>query len=123
MVEGVVNARIEATVILEISGESERTRAIEAVLDTGFSEFLILEPHLASELRLESTGVDFLTLADGSVESFEVFNATVMWDGLPRQIEAHAADGTPLIGMSLLHRHSVYLEVVEGGRVEIRGLG
>ncbi len=80
MVQGIVNARTEATVILEISGESGSTQEIEAVVDTGFSEFLILGSDLASELELESSGVDYLTLADGSIESFEVFEVTVRWD-------------------------------------------
>jgi len=122
LVEGVVNARIEATVMLEICGESGRAQEIEAVLDTGFSESLILGNDMASELQLEGVGVDYLTLADGSIESFEVFNVTVRWDGLLRQIEAYGAQSTPLIGMRLLHGHSVYVDVVEGGRVEILGL-
>ena len=123
MVQGVVNARIEATIILEISGDAGRSQEVEAVVDTGFSEFLILGSDLASELQLESAGVDYLTLADGSLESFEVFNVSVMWDGLTREIEAHAAQSSALVGMGLLHGHRLVVDVVEGGRVAIEAHG
>lgn len=90
------------------------------MVDTGFSEFLILGSDLASELELESSGVDYLTLADGSIEGFEVFEVTVRWDGLPRHIEAHVAQTMPLVGMGLLYGHRLIVEVVEGGRVVIQ---
>ena len=47
------------------------------MVDTGFSECFILGSDLASELELESSGVDYLTLSDGSIEGFEVFEVTV----------------------------------------------
>ena len=123
MIEGVVNAALEATVILIVIGSSGQPREIEAVVDTGFSEFLTLSPELIAELQLEYSGVDYLVLANGSVENFEVFNATVAWDGQTRHIEAYAVGSTPLIGMRLLHGHSLYVEVVEGGRVVVQGQG
>ena len=119
MVQGVVNARIEATVILEIRGPSGQAQEIEAVVDTGFSEYLIVGIDMAQDLRLESAGVDYLVLADGSVEAFDVFNVTVIWDGQPRHVEAYSAAATPLLGMGLLHEHDLHVEVVEGGRVTI----
>ena len=92
-------------------------------MDTGFSECLILRPDLATELQLESAGVDHLILADGSVETFDVFNVRVTWDGRPRHIEAYAAQTTSLVGMALLNGHSLFVEVVEGGRVAIQPHG
>ena len=123
MVEGVVNSRLEAVLSLSLSGPSGRTWEIEAIVDTGFSEFLTMPTELARGLGLVFGGVTSMILADGNQQDFEYFNVTVMWDGSPRTVRAHVADGTPLIGMSLLHLHSVYVEVVDGGRVEIRGLG
>ena len=64
-----------------------------------------------------------MTLADGMEHGFRYFIVTVMWNGSPRIIRAHVADGTPLVGMSLLRRHSLLVEVVEGGRVAIQTLG
>ena len=121
MVEGVVNARLEAVVPFSLSGPLGRTRTIEAVVDTGFSEFLIIPTRLATELGLAFGGVTLMILADGEKQYFEYYNVTVMWDGRPRTVRAHVADGTPLIGMALLHGHSLHVEVVEGGRVAIQG--
>ena len=122
MVEGVVNAKLEAVLSLLLNGPSGRTREIEAVVDTGFSEFLIIPTALATELGLVFRGVTPMILADGMEQGFRHSSVMVTWDGRPRNIIVHVADGTPLIGMSLLHRHSLYVEVVEGGRVEILGL-
>ena len=58
-------------------------------------------------------------MADGRVAFFDVYTVVVDWDGRERYIKADATGDRPLIGMSLLHKHSLYLEVVEGGRVEI----
>ena len=119
MVEGVVNSRLEAVVSLSLSGTLGNNREVEAVVDTGFSEFLILPTELARELGLAFGGVTLMILADGEKQYFEYYNVTVMWDGRPRTVRAHVADGTPLVGMALLHGHSLYVEVAEGGRVVI----
>ena len=42
---------------------------------------------------------------------------------LARRIEADAADTTPLVGMRLLERHVLNVEVEIGGRVLIQGKG
>jgi hypothetical protein len=42
------------------------------------------------------------TLADGSVDLFDVYRATVIWDGQPRLVEVEAADVDALVGMALL---------------------
>ena len=45
---------------------------------------------------------------------------TVLWDGQPRDVDALVADTQPLMGMSLLDGHSLYMEVEDGGRVVIQ---
>jgi predicted aspartyl protease len=61
-------------------------------------------------------------LADGSTDLFDVYSAVVLWDGEPRSIEVEAANTQPLVGMNLLHRHSLHVEVVNGGPVQISSL-
>ena len=119
MIRGVVNAALDVVVMLKIRGLSGLTREIEAVIDTGFNGFLTLPPALASELRLPFATRGQAFLADGRVAFFDVYTVVVDWDGRERYIKADAMGDRPLIGMSLLYRHSLYLEVVEGGRVEI----
>ena len=120
MIEGVVNAAYEPVVTLVLHGPSGQSREIETVIDTGFTGFLTVTPALAKELGLALEGTSRATLADGSEVTFDVYDVAVLWDGQPRYVLADAADTTPLVGMRLLGRHDLHIEVVEGGRVVIQ---
>ena len=120
MIEGVVNAAYEAVVTLLLRGQAGQEREIEAVIDTGYNGFLSLPPAMVTELGLPLVGPSQATLANGAVETFNVHDVTVLWDGTPRDIEADAVGPTPLAGMLLLDDHSLYVEVRDGGRVAIQ---
>lgn len=119
MIEGVVNAAYEAVVTLPLRGPSRQPREIEAVIDTGYNGFLTLPPQLVAELGLPLLTQGRATLANGVAEIFNVYDVTVIWDGMPRDIEADAVGPAPLAGMLLLKNHSLYVEVTDGGRVII----
>ena len=119
MIEGVVNAAYEAVVTLPLRGPAGRTREIEAVIDTGYNGFLTLPTETVAQLELPFLGPSRATLANGVVETFDVHEATVLWDGQPRDIEADATGGTPLVGMLLLDGHDLNVQVRVGGRVLI----
>jgi len=119
VIEGSVNAAREAVVALELRGPAGLVRRADAVLDTGFSRFLTLPPSLVAELGLAFAGARLVVLADGSEVALDAYVVTVLWDGRPADIVAYAADTTPLIGMSMLDGHSLYVEVEDGGRVAI----
>lgn len=120
MIEGVVNGAYEPVVTLAVRGPLGQTSEIEAVIDTGFTGFLTLPPGLISELGLPFLTGNRATLADGSEVAFPSYGVAVLWDGQTIYVEADAADTTPLIGMRLLDRHSLYVEIENGGRVVIR---
>jgi clan AA aspartic protease len=89
------------------------------VIDTGFNGFLTLPP-----ARLASLGATWLyrgqaVLADGSVQVFDVYTVTVIWDSQPRRVEAESVDAAPLAGMALLQKHDLKIEIVPGGTVLI----
>lgn len=58
-------------------------------------------------------------LGDGSTGLFDIYAATVQWDGQRRRVEAILADAQPLLGMELLRGHELRIQVVEGGNVQI----
>ncbi len=120
MIQGVVNAALEATVSLTVQGPSGQSRAIDAVIDTGFNEFLTLPAALATELGLTAVTRASAILADGSEATFDVYSVEVLWDGYLRHADAYVSDATPLAGMRLLVGHSLYVEVENGGRVVIQ---
>ena len=119
MIEGAVNVGYEAVISLSVEGPTGQTRLVEAVIDTGYSGFLVLPPALATELSLDWAGSGHAVLANDDEAEFDIYDATVLWDGHHRAIEADAAGSTPLVGMLLLEGHSLYMDVVNGGRVVI----
>ncbi len=119
MIEGVVSDAYEAVITLLLRGQTGQEREIQVVIDTGYNGFLSLPPALVAELGLPLVGTSQATLANGVVETFNVHDVTVLWDGLPRAVEADAVGPTALAGMLLLDRHSLYLEITNGGRVVI----
>ena len=120
MIEGVVNAALEAVVSLTVQGPSGQSRDIEAVIDTGFNDFLTLPSALAAELGLAYRNRGQMILADGSEATFDIYRAALLWDGESRPVYVYAADATPLVGMRLLYSHDLSIDVVDGGRVVIR---
>ena len=119
MIEGSVNAALESIVALDLRGPAGQARRVDAVVDTGFSRFLTLPSSLVAELGLPFAGARLVILADGSEVALDAYAVTVLWDGRSREIVAYAADTTPLIGMSMLESHSLYMDVESGGRVAI----
>ena len=122
MITGVVNANREATIQLVVIGSNGQQQEIEAIIDTGFTGFLTLPIELVAALGLSWLCRQPGILADGSVDFFDVYVARVIWDGQLRTVEVEAADTEPLVGMSLLDRHSLRIDVLSGGVVTITAL-
>ena len=120
MIEGAVNAAYEPIIPLRMRGPEGQTRDIEAVVDTGYSGFLTLPLKVVAELGLPFAHVSQAFLANDEEVTFEVHEATVLWDGKPREIEADATGSTPLVGMLLLDKHKLNIDVEDGGRVLIQ---
>ena len=120
MIEGVVNANLEAVVTLPLQDPSGRTREFEAVVDTGFNGYLTLPTLLMEDLELPVVGDGEAVLADGSEAVFDVYGVTVLWDGQPIYVETGAVGVDPLVGMALLDGHNLNIDVENGGRVLIQ---
>ena len=120
MIEGTVNANYEAVITLLLRGPAGQIREIEAVIDTGYNGYLTLPPMLIAELDLPFQSEGQATLANGSVEFFDVYGVTALWDGQHRFVDAVEADTIPLVGMALMDSHSLRLDIVDGGRVVIQ---
>ncbi len=119
MIEGRVNAAYEPVVALTVQSRAGHELDVSGVVDTGFNRFLTLPPSLIADLDLPLVGVSQVVLANGSEETLDMHGATVLWDGVPRDIDVLVADTTPLVGMSLLDGYELHVQVREGGRVLI----
>lgn len=120
MIVGVVNSNYEAVVTLPLRGPEGQEREVDAVIDTGYNGFLTLPPVLVEELGLTLQSEGWATLANGMVETFDVYGVTLLWDGQPRYVDADAVGPTPLAGMHLLDWHNLNIDVRDGGRVVIQ---
>jgi clan AA aspartic protease len=122
MIIGVVNAQIEAIIRLSIRAANGREQEIEVVLDTGFNGSLTLPPAVIASLGLQWRTRGLVMLANGTEDHCDIYAATVIWDGSPRNILVEAADTDSLVGMALLYGQDLHMQVIEGGRVVIEPL-
>ena len=121
MMQGYVNSNCEAVISLVISNGT-KLKSIKALIDNGFTGFLSLPTAIITELELPWSYRDRGTLGDGSETLFDIYEATVIWDGQYREIEINAAETEPLIGMSLLFGYRLQIDAVQGGLVNILAL-
>ena len=120
MIDGVVNSAYEAVIPLSLRGPAGQAQEVEAVIDTGFTGFVTLPPSLVAELGLVFIGTSEATLADGSEVSFDAYDVTVLWEGQPRDVLIDEAGTAPFVGVPLLDRHNLNIDVESGGRVLIQ---
>jgi clan AA aspartic protease len=122
MIIGVVNTHHEATIDLIVQSANGQGHDIDAVIDTGFTGFLTLPTSLIAALGLTWRGYASAVLGDGSLQQFDVYAATVIWDGQARLVEIDAAETDPLVGMGLLYGQEVRIQAIDGGTVTIEAL-
>lgn len=119
---GVVTDRREAVIRLRVRGPAGQDQEIEAIIDTGFDGWLSLPSSIVAQLALTWRQRGRALLADGSESVFDIYEATVDWDGELRRIPVDEAETVPLIGMSLLEGYELSIQVQRGGNVIVRAL-
>lgn len=122
MILGVVNLCREATIPLVVGNARGQRQVIDAVIDTGFNGFLTLPAALVTALSLSWNASDIVTLGDGSETVFDLYAATVIWDGQYQDIDIAESETEPLIGMALLYGYRLQIDTIEGGLVRIEAL-
>lgn len=122
MMFGVVNNNCEAIIKVAVGRVGSPKITVDAVIDTGFTSFLSLPLSIITELDLTWHYRDFGTLGDGSEVVFELYKASVIWDGQNKIIDVVASDADPLVGMGLLYGFKLQIEAVESGRVTIEAM-
>jgi clan AA aspartic protease len=119
MISGSVNGRYEIIIPLRVLDSVGAEQPVDAILDTGFTGSLTLSPAAIANLGLEWRSRSSAVLASGRIVEFDIYAATVIWDGEPRQILVQAIENVPLMGMRMLARHDLRARVEVGGLVEI----
>ena len=119
---GNVNSRREAIIQLAVLGENNQRRGIKAVIDTGYTGFLTLPSALIAKLGLTWFMQEEGTLGDGSLCMFNVFEASIIWNGQIRAVEINESEAEPLVGMGLLEGYELNIQGLAGGTVTIKAL-
>jgi clan AA aspartic protease len=119
MISGTVNARLEAIVQVTVHDANGHPHPVDAVVDTGFTGYLTLPPSTIATLGLRWLASQQGQLADGTVVVFDIYAATVVWDGRPRAVRVNASDSEPLLGTRMLQDHELRVEVRDGGGVTV----
>ncbi|MCU0569327.1 MAG: clan AA aspartic protease [Oculatellaceae cyanobacterium Prado106] len=122
MMKGVVSPSCEAMIRFAIGNKQGQLQTIDAVIDTGYTGFLSVPSEVIVALSLSWTGVDRVTLGDGSETTFEVYAGRIIWDGKYRDIPINESETEPLVGMSLLYGYDLRIQTVIGGTVTIEEL-
>ena len=122
MMQGFVNQSCEPMIRIAIGDADPPKQMVEAVIDTGFTGFLSLPFSTIASLGLPWIFRDVGTLGDGSEVIFDMYRATVIWDGQLQVVDVAASEADPLVGMSLLYGFKVQIEAIEGGIVTIEAL-
>jgi clan AA aspartic protease len=122
MMHGVVNLRREATLALVVGNANRQQQVVDTVIDTGFTGFLSLPTATIAALDLPWSASDIVTLGDGSETLFDLYIATVIWDGEYREIYIAESETEPLLGMAMLYGYRLQVDNIEGGTVRIEAL-
>lgn len=122
MIVGNVNTKREAVVQLAVFSENQQRQGIKAIIDTGYTGFLTLPSAIITTLSLTWYMQQEGILGDGSLCMFNVYEASVIWDGQIRTIEVNESEADPLVGMGLLEGYELKIQAVAGGLVTITAL-
>ena len=119
---GYVNTNREAIIQIAITGDNKRLKSVRAIIDTGFTGDLTLSRNVIDELEFTLRGVQRVILGDGSLQYFEMFVGSIIWNGQMRQVEINAAETDSLVEMGLLEDYKLEIEARPGGDVRISPL-
>ena len=122
MMQGFVNQNCEAMMPIVVGRDNKPTQLVEALIDTGFTGFLSLPLSMIESLGLPWIFSDSVTLGDCSEVIFQMYRATVIWDGQFKVVDVAASESEPLLGMSLLYGFKLQVEAIERGTVTIEAM-
>src|SRR5580698_235478 len=85
MITGKVTSQNEIQIRLPLHNAAGHEQEVEVILDTGFTGSSTLQHALITSLQLRWDLQCDAILANGSVEQFDMYVATVIWDGNPKK--------------------------------------
>ncbi len=122
MIVGSVDERRNLLIPLTVKGFNSEELVVQAILDTGFSDWLSLTNKQIEALGLLPSGVAESELADGSIVPVTLYTAIVVWEGIERLIEVVGGDVDPLMGVKLLDGYRLTADFKDNGMIHLSHL-
>lgn len=122
MITGTVTSQRDAVIKIEIRNTSDERFIFDAAIDTGLNRSLTMPLSVINALDLQLTATEPFELGNGAIVLLDGYDVQVMWNGEWRQVNAHATNAFPLVGMELLAGHELRIQVAEGGAVTIEAM-
>jgi clan AA aspartic protease len=110
---------LQALVSLTLRLPDQQLLEIECVVDTGFAGALTLPPNVVADLNLPFLIWMNANLADDSSVMTPIYQATIIWHGIERNIAVLAMGCRPLLGTDMLEDSNLNIDFYEGGTVVI----
>ncbi len=119
MITGEVSADNEAVIPIKAYDADGHIVELKATIDTGFAGYLTLPATTIALLRLQHDRTETYTLGDNRDVEFDVYRATLSWDGQNRRVLVLSTESDPLIGMKILRGYVLSIDIIDGGTVHI----
>jgi clan AA aspartic protease len=123
MMQGCVNDSGEPVVRIAVYGKFGASVDVDAIIDTGFSEYLTLPFSIIQGLNLDQLDTVRIRLADGSHASCDIYRGRVGWLDAAITVDIQSAETDPLVGLKLLQGCNLSVDFTENGIVSIERLG
>jgi predicted aspartyl protease len=122
MIDGQVTADREAVIDVRVRGPDHREVTVKAVIDTGYTDYMILPHATIAVLSMPRLGPVEYTLGDNSTVMMDLFACEALWHGRWRLVAAAACRSGALVGMALMSGSELRMTIVEGGPVTIKAV-
>ena len=93
--------------------------SIEFVVDTGFTGDLTIPLVVVEKLKLEYIESISANLATDDEVELPVYAATIMWEGVDREVRVLATGKRPLLGTALLKGYELLAQFTDNGLATI----
>lgn len=116
---GSVNESLEAVLPIMLLDRQGQAFEVDAVIDTGATNWLTLPLEIIEELNLLPLDQEQVTLADGQIIDCKTYSCQMPWFGSVRTVQVVELNSDPLLGMKLLEGNRLDIDVRPGGEVAV----
>lgn len=120
VINGYIDQRGSPVIPVDLFDRQGRLHRVEAMLDTGFDDFLALPTHLVQRLGLVWINRMPMQVATSEWAQFDIYTVDVLWLGNRLPIRVLQTQSEILVGTGLLWESNLTAQFWEGGSVNVQ---